>query len=107
MPLLGAAPINPTYHYLVGNRGGAPGILYVMTAARGFGEETVFRAICSNASASSWERAGRQTLIVLPHHRIVWTGATTRPRARRRRAGDLNRDRVRHDLRSHGPALDG
>jgi uncharacterized protein len=43
MPLLGAPPINQAFHYLVGNRGALPGILYAVIAGAGFGEETVFR----------------------------------------------------------------
>src|SRR5476649_2087503 len=42
MPLLGADPINQTYHYLVGNPAMLPGAVLTMLAA-GFGEETVFR----------------------------------------------------------------
>ena len=43
MPLLGADPINPAYHYLTGNRAALPGMLYTMIVVAGFGEETVFR----------------------------------------------------------------
>ena len=43
MPLLGAGPINQTYHYLVGNTAALPGILFTAIIAAGFGEETVFR----------------------------------------------------------------
>lgn len=43
MPLLGADPINQTYHYLVGNRSALPGMLFAVTIGAGFGEETVFR----------------------------------------------------------------
>ena len=43
MPLLGADPINPTYHYLVGNPVALPGMLYAVVVGAGFGEETVFR----------------------------------------------------------------
>ena len=43
MPLFGAEPINPTYHYLVGNRAALPGAIYAMTVGAGFGEETIFR----------------------------------------------------------------
>jgi membrane protease YdiL (CAAX protease family) len=42
MPLLGADPINQTYHYLVGNQALLPFAAWTMLAA-GFGEETVFR----------------------------------------------------------------
>ena len=43
MPLLGADPINPTYHYLVGNTAALPGAVYTMIVVAGFGEETLFR----------------------------------------------------------------
>jgi membrane protease YdiL (CAAX protease family) len=42
MPLLGADPINSTYHYLAGNRAMLPAAIWAMFVA-GFGEETVFR----------------------------------------------------------------
>ena len=43
MPLLGAPPINPTFHYLAGNRAALPAAIYVMIVMAGFGEETIFR----------------------------------------------------------------
>jgi hypothetical protein len=52
MPLLGADPINPTYHYLTGNLDALPGILYAVVIGAGFGEETVFRGYM-------FERLGR------------------------------------------------
>src|SRR5262249_47575128 len=42
MPLLGAVPINPAYHYLAGNRALLPAAVWAMIVA-GFSEETVFR----------------------------------------------------------------
>ncbi|MGI8783495.1 MAG: CPBP family intramembrane glutamic endopeptidase [Acidobacteriota bacterium] len=42
MPLLGADPINPAYHYLAGNRAMLPAAVWAMLVA-GFAEETVFR----------------------------------------------------------------
>jgi len=42
MPLLGADPVNPAYHFLAGNPKLLPGAIETMFAA-GFGEETVFR----------------------------------------------------------------
>ena len=42
MPLLGADPINQTYHFLTGNRALLPQAVWAMLVA-GFGEETVFR----------------------------------------------------------------
>ncbi len=52
MPLLGADPINHAYHYIAGNPAALPGILFLVTAGAGFGEETVFRGYF-------FERAGR------------------------------------------------
>src|SRR5918992_4252737 len=43
MPLLGADPINQTYHYLVGNRAALPGMVFAMIVGAGWGEETLFR----------------------------------------------------------------
>jgi membrane protease YdiL (CAAX protease family) len=43
MPMLGADPINPAYHYLIGNTAALPGMLFAMIVVAGFGEETVFR----------------------------------------------------------------
>ena len=42
MPLLGADPINWTFHYLAGNRAALPFAIWMMFVA-GFGEETIFR----------------------------------------------------------------
>ena len=52
MPLLGADPINRTYHYLVGNRAAIPTTLYLLIVGAGFGEEVVFRGFF-------FERLGR------------------------------------------------
>lgn len=43
MPLFGAPALNPAYHYLVGNTAALPGILFLVIAGAGFGEETLFR----------------------------------------------------------------
>jgi hypothetical protein len=43
MPLLGAPPINPAYHFLAGNTAALPGMVLAVTVGAGFGEETVFR----------------------------------------------------------------
>jgi membrane protease YdiL (CAAX protease family) len=43
MPLLGAPPINPAYHYLAGNTAALPGMLFAVIVGAGWGEETVFR----------------------------------------------------------------
>src|SRR6266566_9909473 len=43
MPLLGAPPINPHYHFLAGNAAALPGMLYALIVGAGFGEETLYR----------------------------------------------------------------
>jgi membrane protease YdiL (CAAX protease family) len=43
MPLLGADPINHTYHFLAGNTAALPGMILTLIIVAGFGEETVFR----------------------------------------------------------------
>ena len=43
MPLLGADPINHTYHYLAANRAAMPRTLFAVVFGAGFGEEMVFR----------------------------------------------------------------
>jgi uncharacterized protein len=43
MPLLGAEPLNQTYHYLVGNGTAALALVPLMVVTAGFGEETFFR----------------------------------------------------------------
>ena len=43
MPLLGADPINHSYHFLVGNRTAALAFIPVIIIKAGFGEETFFR----------------------------------------------------------------
>jgi membrane protease YdiL (CAAX protease family) len=52
MPLLGAPPVNATYHYLTGNAAALPFVLYAVIIGAGFGEETVFRGYL-------FERLGR------------------------------------------------
>lgn len=43
MPLLGAAPLNQAYHYLVGNAPATAFMSVFVTLSGGFGEETVYR----------------------------------------------------------------
>jgi len=52
MPLLGADPINPAYHFLAGNTAALPGMMVLVLLGAGFGEETVFRGFL-------FERLGR------------------------------------------------
>lgn len=43
MPLLGASPINPAYHFLEGNAAALPGMIATIVLVAGFGEEVTFR----------------------------------------------------------------
>ncbi len=43
MPLLGADPINPAYHFLAANRAALPAAVWSMIVSGGLGEETLFR----------------------------------------------------------------
>jgi uncharacterized protein len=43
MPLLGAEPLNPAYHFLVGNQAALPAAIWSAIVAAGWGEETLFR----------------------------------------------------------------
>lgn len=66
MPLLGAPPINPAYHYLSGNRAALPGMLYAMVFIAGFGEETVFRGYMFERFGKLFgSGVGARTLIVM------------------------------------------
>ena len=66
MPLLGAPPINPAYHYLAGNQAALAGAIYMMIAGAGFGEETVFRGFVFERLGKLLGSGGRaRTFIVL------------------------------------------
>ena len=43
MPLLGAPPVNPAYHFVTGNTGVLPVMILQMIIVAGFGEETFYR----------------------------------------------------------------
>ena len=43
MPLLGAPPVNPVYHYLAHNSAALPGMMFDVIVGAGFNEELVFR----------------------------------------------------------------
>ena len=66
MPLLGAAPVNPTYHFLAGNAAMLPGAIWTMLAA-GFGEETVYRGFLFERAARlvGWSAAARAATVLL------------------------------------------
>jgi uncharacterized protein len=66
MPLLGADPINPAFHYLVGNTAALPAMLYAVIVGAGFGEETVFRGYAFERLGTLLGRGTwAKTLIVL------------------------------------------
>jgi membrane protease YdiL (CAAX protease family) len=66
MPLLGAPPINPAYHYLAGNRAALPGVIFAMIFVAGFGEETVFRGYMFERLGKLFGNGlGARTLIVI------------------------------------------
>ena len=66
MPLLGAEPVNPAYHYLAGNRAAIPYTLYAMIVGAGFGEETSFRGFLFERLGKLFGHGVRaKTLIVL------------------------------------------
>ena len=64
MPLLGANPVNSTYHFLAGNRSMLPAAVWAMLVA-GFGEETVFRGYLFERGSKLFGYGGSaKTLIV-------------------------------------------
>src|SRR4051794_35254652 len=78
MPLLGADPINQAYHYLAGNRGALPGMLFAIIVGAGFGEETVFRGyMFERLGKLLGSSAGAKTVIVLVT--AVWFGLVHYP----------------------------
>ena len=68
MPLLGANPTNPTYHYLVGNRAALPAAIWTMIVVAGFGEETVFRGYAFERLGKllGQSRAARIVTVLVP-----------------------------------------
>lgn len=63
MPLLGAPAINQAFHFLVGNPAALPGILFLIIAGAGFGEETFYRGYLFERfgklfGQSAWAKAG-------------------------------------------------
>ena len=54
MPLLGADPINRTYHYLAGNPAAAASEIVTLIVVGGFAEETVFRGYFFERLGKLW-----------------------------------------------------
>jgi membrane protease YdiL (CAAX protease family) len=66
MPLLGADPINPAYHFLVGNRPALVAAVWSMIVSAGWGEETLFRGYMFERLGKLFgPSAGAKALIVL------------------------------------------
>jgi membrane protease YdiL (CAAX protease family) len=66
LPVLGAEPVNPAYHFMAGNRAMLPAAAWAMLVA-GFGEETVFRGYLFERSAKLFGRsaAARAATVLL------------------------------------------
>ena len=67
MPLLGADPVNQAYHYLAGNPGAIPAMLFAIFVGAGFGEETVFRGFLFERGRKlvGWGTAQKIAIIVV------------------------------------------
>jgi membrane protease YdiL (CAAX protease family) len=65
MPLLGADPINRTYHFLAGNRAAIPFALFGMIVGAGFGEETVFRGFLFERLGKLFGRGGAAKAVIV------------------------------------------
>jgi membrane protease YdiL (CAAX protease family) len=68
-PLLGAPPINPAFHYLVGNTAALPGIAFYILVSAAVGEELFYRGYL-------FERLGRLLGTSVPA-RVATVGITT------------------------------
>ncbi len=73
MPLLGAPPINPAFHYLAGNPAALPGMMFDVIVAAGFGEETVFRGFLFERLGKLFGR-GRSAKIAIVLLTSIWFG---------------------------------
>lgn len=65
MPLLGAAPVNPHYHFLTGNLAALPQMLWIVAGGAGFGEETVFRGFAFERLRRLLGRGPRATVATI------------------------------------------
>lgn len=65
MPLLGADPINSTYHYLVGNAAALPEMLFAVVFVAGFGEETVFRGYMFERLGKLWGTGAVAKIVIV------------------------------------------
>ncbi|MEY2564085.1 MAG: protease family protein [Verrucomicrobiota bacterium] len=81
LPLLGADPINPAYHYLAGNTAALPGMILALIIVAGFGEETVFRGWMFERLGRLLGRA-RWAKVLTVLITSVWFGALHYPEQR-------------------------
>ncbi len=65
MPLLGAPPINQAYHYVAGNTAALPGMILIMIAVAGFGEETLFRGYLFERLGKLFGRGKGATILIV------------------------------------------
>jgi len=65
MPLLGASPINVTYHDLEGNTAALPGVIVTILAVAGFGEEVTFRGFLFDRFGAWWGRSPIATVATI------------------------------------------
>ena len=65
MPLLGADPINHTYHFLVGNEMALRSMLLFIVVSAGFGEETVFRGFTFERLGKLFGRGKAATIAII------------------------------------------
>lgn len=78
MPLLGAPPVNPVYHYLAHNADAVPGMIFDVIVGAGFNEELVFRGFLFHRLGQLFghgRRATAATLLVSS----AWFGAVHYP----------------------------
>jgi len=66
MPCFGADPVNPSYHFLTGNKALLPAAIWTMLAA-GFGEETVYRGFLFNRfeRVFGWTRYSKILIVAI------------------------------------------
>jgi CAAX protease family protein len=57
LPLMGVGPINPAYHYLVGNTLALPGIIFVILVSAAFGEEVFYRGYLFERLGKWWGKS--------------------------------------------------
>ena len=65
MPMLGAPPINPAFHYLAGNQAALPGMFFDVIVGAGFGEETVFRGFLFERLGKLWGHGAPAKLAIV------------------------------------------